>query len=103
MTHTPSSLRADRQRRRWLLAAAAVPVLAATGCASAPKPADYAAERPLLDMRTYFNGKLAAHGVFTDRGGKVVRRFVVDMTCSWNGNQGVLDEQFRYSDGKTSG
>jgi hypothetical protein len=64
-------------------------------------PADYANERPLLDLKTYFNGELVAHGIFTDRSGRVVRRFVVDMTGTWTGNQGVLDERFTYSDGKT--
>ena len=68
------------------------------GCA-APAPADYAAEKPVLDLKTYFNGELVAHGVFTDRQGKVARRFVVQMTGSWQGNQGVLDERFTYSDG----
>jgi Protein of unknown function (DUF3833) len=71
------------------------------GCASAPTPADYAAEKPVLDLKQYFNGELTAHGVFTDRSGKVVRRFVVQMTCNWQGNQGTLDERFTYSDGKT--
>lgn len=70
------------------------------GCAS-PTPADYTGEKPLLDLRKYFDGELVAHGIFTDRSGKVVRRFVVQMTGSWQGNQGVLDERFTYSDGKT--
>ncbi len=71
------------------------------GCASAPAPADYAAEKPVLDLKTYFNGELLAHGLFTDRAGKVVRRFTVRMTGTWQGNQGTLDERFTYSDGKT--
>jgi len=71
------------------------------GCASAPTPADYAAETPVLDLKTYFNGPMVAHGIFTDRSGKVVRRFKVQMTGTWNGNQGVLDERFTYTDGKT--
>ncbi len=29
------------------------------------------------------------------------RRFVVQMTGTWQGNQGTLDERFTYSDGKT--
>ncbi len=88
------------KRRLLLGAAGATGAAFITGCA-APTPVDYAAERPLLDLKTYFNGKLTAHGMFTDRAGKVQRRFVVAMTCSWSGNQGVLDERFTYSDGKT--
>lgn len=89
-------------RRRTLLAAGAAAAGAAAlgGCASAPTPADYATEKPVLDMRQYFNGRLTAHGVFTDRSGKVVRRFVVTMDCRWDGAQGVLDENFTYSDGE---
>ncbi len=83
-------------RRTLFLAAAAL----VAGCAG-PVPADYAAEKPVLDLKTYFNGELTAHGLFTDRSGKVVRRFTVAMTGTWNGNEGTLDERFTYSDGKT--
>jgi hypothetical protein len=31
----------------------------------------------------------------------VVRRFTVLMKCQWTGDEGVLDEAFTYSDGKT--
>ena len=88
-------------RHTLLAAACAVAAITFTGCASAPTPADYAAEKPALDLKTYFNGELVAHGLFTDRAGKVVRRFVVQLTGTWNGNQGTLDERFTYSDGKT--
>jgi hypothetical protein len=84
--------------RRTLLALASVAMLAA--CAG-PHPADYANEKPVLDLKTYFNGPLVAHGIFTDRSGKVARRFTVQMTGTWNGSEGVLDEHFTYSDGKT--
>ena len=74
-------------RRLWAACAAAVLSLAATvsltGCASAPVPQDYASEKPALDLKTYFNGELTAHGIFTDRSGKVVRRFTVAMTGTW--------------------
>ena len=83
-------------RRSVLILAAALGLAA---CASAPTPADYAAQTPVLDLRSYFDGDITAHGVFTDRSGKVVRRFVVKMTCRWNGDDGVLDEDFTYSDG----
>jgi hypothetical protein len=69
-----------------------------TGCAG-PSVTDYATERPLLDLRSYFNGLVTAHGMFTDRSGKVVKRFVVEMNCSWQGEVGTLDEDFTFSDG----
>jgi hypothetical protein len=70
-----------------------------TACTSTPIPKDYAAEKPHLNLREYFNGKLVAHGLFTDRSGRVLRRFTVVMNARWTGNQGVLDEAFTYSDG----
>lgn len=88
--------------KRRLLFAAACASLAATllaGCAAAPQPSDYAAERPVLDLRSYFNGTLDAYGLFQDRSGKVVKRFTVVMVCSWQGDEGTLDEDFSYSDG----
>lgn len=84
-------------RRSVLILAAALGLAA---CASPPTPADYAAQTPVLDLRSYFDGDITAHGIFTDRAGKVVRRFVVKMTCRWTGDDGVLDEDFSYSDGK---
>ncbi len=78
--------------------ALAAPVLL-TGCAG-PTTSDYASQTPVLDLRKYFNGKLLAHGIATDRGGKVVQRFTVQMTGSWQGDEGTLDEQFSYSDGR---
>jgi hypothetical protein len=70
------------------------------GCAG-PTVADYAAERPTLDLAEYFDGTITAHGLFTDRSGKVVKRFSVVMKCSWQGDEGILDEDFVYSDGST--
>jgi hypothetical protein len=87
------------QRRSLIAAAGARPWLL-SACAG-PAPADYAAERPVLDLKRYFNGEVRAHGLFADRSGKVQRRFTVRMDCSWTGAQGVLDEHFTYSDGKT--
>ncbi|MBC7680736.1 MAG: DUF3833 domain-containing protein [Ferruginibacter sp.] len=82
------------KRRLLLLATSA----ALAGCAG-PQVADYAGQTPKLDLRSYFNGTLDAFGVFTDRSGKVVKRFTVLMVCSWTGDDGVLDESFTYSDG----
>lgn len=71
-----------------------------TGCAN-PQVTDYAQERPLLELDRYFTGRVLAHGVFQKRNGAVARRFTVVMDCHWEGNQGVLDEAFTYSDGTT--
>lgn len=96
---TPATGRA--QRRSFLrvgTAVAVTSVLALAGCA-APQIEDYASEKPALDLRSYFDGTVDGYGIFTDRGGKVVRRFTVVVVCSWSGDQGVLDEDFTYSDG----
>jgi hypothetical protein len=87
-------------QRRLLLLGGLAATATLAGCAG-PQISDYAAERPLLDLRQYFSGTLDAYGVFTDRSGKVVKRFTVVMRCSWNGDEGVLDEDFVYSDGTT--
>lgn len=92
-------------KRRLLLAGtAALGAVSLTGCAG-PTVADHAGEQPLLDLRDYFNGTVDAWGLFTDRWGKVVKRFTVVMNCRWSGEAGrevgVLDEDFVYSDGST--
>jgi hypothetical protein len=92
-----TSPRAARRRLIGLLAVA--PLLALPGCGSAPVPQDYAKETPAFSLRDYFNGPLTAQGLFTDRSGRVVKRFQVAMVGRWDGAQGVLEEDFSYSDG----
>lgn len=82
------------KRRAAMLAAAAL----LAGCA-APEVTEYAREQPVLDLRAWFNGRVDGWGLFTDRSGKVVKRFTVAMDCRWTGDEGVLDEDFTYSDG----
>ena len=86
------------KRRLLLTDMAGSAALALAGCAG-PQITDYASEKPVLDLREYFNGTLDAYGLFTDRSGKVVKRFTVVMRCTWTGDEGVLDEDFIYSDG----
>lgn len=97
MSHIIRSTSFSPLRRASLGAALA---LSLAGCAG-PSVQDYAREQPQLDLRQYFNGPLTAHGMFTDRSGKVVKRFTVRMTGSWKGDEGTLDEHFVYSDGST--
>ena len=83
-------------KRRVVLGAGGAALLA--GCAS-PQPAQYAGQRPELDLRRYFDGRVDAWGMFTDRAGAIVKRFTVQMDCRWSGDEGVLDEHFTYADG----
>lgn len=87
-------------RRRG--ARAAITMLCAltlAGCA-APQISDYANTKPEFDFRHYFDGTVLAHGMVSDRSGKILRRFVVTMKCDWVGDDGTLDEQFIYDDGE---
>lgn len=74
--------------------------LGLSACGSAPQPADYQAEKPAMDFRGYFSGPVQAHGMFTDRSGRVVKRFTVSMQGRWSGDRGVLEEDFTYSNGE---
>ena len=75
--------------------------LGLAGCAAGGVE-QYRAERPALDLPTYLNGTLDAWGIFQGRSGEVKKRFHVVIDASWNGDTGVLDEQFTWSDGTTS-
>jgi Protein of unknown function (DUF3833) len=70
MVTTPSPFprhQAGPRGRRLALTLMLAASLGLTACATAPVPADYAAERPTLDLRRYFDGPLTAQGVFTGR------------------------------------
>ena len=82
---------------RILAALLAAALLA--GCASVDV-AQYANERPALDLKRYFDGTIDGWGMFQDRSGKVVTRFHVVIDAKWNGNTGTLDEAFEYADGR---
>ncbi len=82
--------------RRWVGLAF---VFLLGGCAA--QVSEYAGEKPELDLAEFFNGPVKAWGIVQNRSGKVVRRFEVDMIGRWDGNRGVLEEDFRFSDGGT--
>ena len=83
-----------------LLFAAAL-ALGIAGCA-APGVEQYRAEQPALDLKQYLNGTLDAWGVFQGRSGEVKKRFHVVIDAKWDGDTGVLDERFSWSDGTNS-
>lgn len=70
-----------------------------SGCAATPAPAAYADEKPVLELRRYFDGTVDGWGIVQDRSGKVIKRFSVVITCKWAGDTGTLDEEFLYADG----
>ncbi len=82
-------------------AALALMLFVLAGCGTVTVE-DYRNERPVLDLRRYFDGTIDAWGVFQDRSGKVVKRFYVRIDAKWVGDTGTLDENFEYSDGSRS-
>lgn len=81
------------------LALALVVASSMAGCAGVDV-AGYAAERPQLDLKRYFDGPIEAWGLVHDRSGKVIRRFHVAIDARWRGDTGTLDESFTYADGR---
>jgi hypothetical protein len=79
-----------------LLALCAV---ALSACSSV-KVEDYASNKPVLVPETFFDGKLVAHGIVKDRGGKVIRYFSADIDAWWENGVGTLDERFIFDDGE---
>ena len=56
----------------------------------------------MLNLKTYLNGTLDGWGMFQGRSGEVKKRFHVVIDAKWDGETGVLDENFTWSDGTTS-
>ncbi len=83
------------------LLSAALFSLGLTACAS-PGVEQYRAEQPALDLKTYLNGRIDGWGMFQGRSGEVKKRFHVVIDASWQGDTGVLDERFTWSDGSLS-
>lgn len=66
----------------------------------AQQPVDYAGDAgEAFDLRTHLNGPLICEGVIYGPTGRVTSRFVADLEARWEGNQGVMDEHFRYESG----
>lgn len=83
------------------LLATALLSIGLTACAS-PGVEQYKGEKPILDLQHYMNGTLEAWGIFQGRSGEIKKRFSVTIDARWEGDTGVLDERFNWSDGTTS-
>lgn len=76
-------------------------LVAVLSSCSAPDVESYQGSQPQFDFKTFFTGKLKAYGVVQDYKGQLTRKLVVDMDASWQGNKGVIEEDFIYDDGET--
>ena len=56
---------------------------------------------PKVDIKEYFNGPVKAWGIVQNRKGEVTRKFDIEMVGKWDGDNGVLEEEFKYYDGET--
>lgn len=83
--------------RRSLLALC---LLALAACSSVDIN-DFRNEKPVLDLKRYFDGTIDAWGIVRNRDGTISQRFTVLILASWQGDTGTLDESFIYSDGRT--
>ncbi len=80
---------------RWLML---LPFLLLAGCGASLET--YRDQGPAWDLAQFFNGKLVAHGLMTNRSGEVTSRFRVDMVGHWQDGKGELFEQFYFDDGR---
>lgn len=65
----------------------------------AQRPEDYADHGPEFDIRERLNGPIICEGVIFGPMGRVTSRFVADFEASWQGNTGIMTEEFRYDSG----
>ncbi len=54
-----------------------------------------------FDLRQHLNGPILCEGVIYGPTGRVTSRFVADMEAKWEGNVGVMTEEFPYDSGAT--
>jgi len=59
----------------------------------------YSQEKPTLELREFFEGRVEAWGIFQKRSGEVAKRFHVLINGHSEGDKLILDEAFTYSDG----
>ncbi|WP_218110630.1 DUF3833 domain-containing protein [Ostreibacterium oceani] len=71
-----------------------------SACFGDIKGEQYDTEQPKLELSAYFDGPIKAWGIIQDRSGNITTRFDVEIIGQWQGDQGILDETFRFYDGK---
>jgi hypothetical protein len=64
------------------------------------RPAHFAGQSPAFDPRTHLSGPILCEGMICGPFGRVTSRFVAKMEGVWDGNRGILREEFRYDSGE---
>lgn len=67
----------------------------------AQKPADYADDYLVLDMKKHLNGAMVCEGVIFGPTGRVTSSFVADFDVVWDGDTAEVREHFVYDDNTT--
>ena len=80
------------------LLVALLAMLFVAGCTSSVR--DYAQRESRLDLQDYFDGPLVAWGIVQNRSGEMTRSFRVDLVGRRDGDTGLLEEDFTWSDGQ---
>ena len=63
------------------------------------RPEDYRGIGPDFDLKTHLNGSLVCEGIIFGPTGRLSSRFVAQMTGTWDGDTGRLEEEFSYDSG----
>ncbi len=59
----------------------------------------YRDQKPELELRQFFSGRVEAWGLFQKRSGEVIKRFHVQIDSRSEGEKFIMHEGFTYSDG----
>ncbi|MEE4244232.1 MAG: DUF3833 domain-containing protein [Kangiellaceae bacterium] len=86
--------------KKLFITLVAVSIFLLSSCSTTIR--DYKGTKPVFNIKEYFNGPVVAWGMVQDYNEKLTRRFCVEMTGTWEGNKGVLDEYFYWADGEKS-
>jgi len=62
----------------------------------------YQNNTPKLELESFFNGQLTAHGIIKNRSDRVIRYFNADIKASWRDDIGTLEEHFVFNHGERS-
>ncbi len=67
----------------------------------AQKVEDYAGTEPIFNVNEVLNGRMLTEGMIYGFNGRVSSRFTAVMNVTWDGDTGVMSEDFKYATGRT--